>query len=579
MMEYLTMLDGLKDTDPAAFAEAMGQLGIPLPPQEANGSTPGIAETSLGGLASEIAKMRLDAKDGGPDRDAPITIPGQKKPEDTPGVDIHPEPGFVLKTKRVGDGLKTFLNICQHEALAKPAVKKRLDEDGNEVEGMNCPMSIGPARTGKDKEGKDCLIFDMIVNPAVLEDCGKADGGKHKDFICQMGMQVIEGKHNMELDKRYKLPKIKYMGEVVPQRIQDRAKMPNIEEVSPSSSGNKTKKKAVSVVEELKPLVQLEGVARWSSGQTLQDACWDKQYVEPIEEPPQGATGFVVSTTVALENLATGAVKVEDVGIAVSPYKVQLTLPDHKPLILALPAAIIPSDVTCALTRPEGSTRRVSLTLTLPLLLNAPANVVDAGSKQWLVSQAMRGRDDGNPYLPEEEDDEGKENKKSDDANKDGAVEEDALPEDRFHLKLPKDVDQYTGVKNEGAAEEEDLLPEDRFHKADAQSSFHINQRDQSIKDKWSKHAEEKAQRDAEADPNVEYIDVDDFKAGGKYGPKKGDKPRVEELTPSQLAGLDAEAASVELCKAAGVVQAQAAERLQESVGGGLSSSLYSELL
>ena len=57
---------------------------------------------------------------------------------------------------------------------------------------------------------------------------------------------------------------------------------------------------------------------------------------------------------------------------------------------------------------------------------------------------------------------------------------------------------------------------EDKFHKRDANSQFIINRREQDIKNKWLTHEKEKQKR--VDDPSVEYLDVDDFKPGGKYG-------------------------------------------------------------
>lgn len=72
----------------------------------------------------------------------------------------------------------------------------------------------------------------------------------------------------------------------------------------------------------------------------------------------------------------------------------------------------------------------------------------------------------------------------------------------------------------------QDVLPEDRFHAKDSTSTFLINQREQAKKDKWSKYEKEKAER--AHDPNVEYVDMDDFKPGSRYGGKKEEQP--EEL-------------------------------------------------
>jgi hypothetical protein len=115
-------------------------------------------------------------------------------------------------------------------------------------------------------------------------------------------------------------------------------------------------------------------------------------------------------------------------------------------------------------------------------------NVADAGSKPWLIAQALSERADrtdclgvydfekSTPCLSSD----------SDDLHTDNTISNDeGFDEDRFHIKLPSNVDQYTGVKLD---EEEEELPEDRFHKKDAASSYIISQREQAVKDKWAKH-------------------------------------------------------------------------------------------
>ena len=288
MMDYLQHLDKLKDEDPAAFAAAMAELGIGSGPVDGSGGVKNENISSmdnLSGLAEQIAKMRNAGEGGDAAAALALNMPGQKDKE-TPGMDITPSPGFVIKTRRIQDSMKAFINLCVHEELAKPGLKKRLNENGEEVEGMNVPMSVGPLRMGKDKEAKECLIFDIIVNPEVIKEATEAnDGGKQKDFLCQMAIQCIEGKNNnkFELDNRYKLPKLKYMGEVVSQRIQDRKKMPNIEEVLPNSSSKIKKQKHVSKsVEELKSLHHLDFKMIWNDGTHLNEKYFDGQYIEPL---------------------------------------------------------------------------------------------------------------------------------------------------------------------------------------------------------------------------------------------------------------------------------------------------------
>lgn len=73
----------------------------------------------------------------------------------------------------------------------------------------------------------------------------------------------------------------------------------------------------------------------------------------------------------------------------------------------------------------------------------------------------------------------------------------------------------------------------------------------------------EKAER--QNDPNVEYVDMEDFKPGGKYAPK----------TAETVASKAEEVVSEELRRAADVL-AQAQELTKTNI---LSSSLWTELL
>ena len=99
----------------------------------------------------------------------------------------------------------------------------------------------------------------------------------------------------------------------------------------------------------------------------------------------------------------------------------------------------------------------------------------DPGSIQWMLQDALRG--DDTPL-----------NLKSisSSVNRVSSSDSDLLPEDKFHIKLPAGVDQYTGQKLDDG--DDGMFPEDMFHKKDAHSQYLINQREQATKEKWDKH-------------------------------------------------------------------------------------------
>jgi hypothetical protein len=85
------------------------------------------------------------------------------------------------------------------------------------------------------------------------------------------------------------------------------------------------------------------------------------------------------------------------------------------------------------------------------------------------------------------------------DAN--GTDDDELLPEDKFHLKLPPNVNKYTGLKEENAPDhtpgeplpvlptsisstEDEVLPEDKFHQHDIVSQHMIDSREQQRQEK-----------------------------------------------------------------------------------------------
>jgi hypothetical protein len=142
----------------------------------------------------------------------------------------------------------------------------------------------------------------------------------------------------------------------------------------------------------------------------------------------------------------------------------------------------------------EGSARWYSLALRIKVDNRPWDTVVDPGSKNWLVAVALG--DSSNPYTRENA-------SYSPEKAKGQDREDDELPEDRFQIKMPKNVNKYTGLPEppddhipEGPLkshlqhqlDESMELPEDKFHKRDASSAYIINQREQAVKDKWEKH-------------------------------------------------------------------------------------------
>ena len=115
-------------------------------------------EKSVDGHLPEEEDFKLD-----------ILLPGGKKElqkdgtgikDRDKGIIITPEPGFVVKTYQLSNRTpetpqtKIFINVCGSVFVEKPQEKTKLDEDGNEIEGLNIPVAVGTLRECLDKSGK-----------------------------------------------------------------------------------------------------------------------------------------------------------------------------------------------------------------------------------------------------------------------------------------------------------------------------------------------------------------------------------------------------------------------------------------
>lgn len=203
-------------------------------------------------------------------------------------------------------------------------MKKRLDENGEEIEGLNIPMSVGPRKDDTDKAGVPCMVFDIMVNPTVVRDAVEDNVGKNKDFLCQLAIQSLEQKYKLSLDRRYKLPKLKVHGELQEQYIQDRKNMPKIEEVSikkaaPKQSNKPTQPPKV-VKEDTKFAYDIGWEVSSASGEICPDIEWlypRGEYVEPMHRPADNVSAVLISAEVE-------GVHSSDVVVKISPFRCQV---------------------------------------------------------------------------------------------------------------------------------------------------------------------------------------------------------------------------------------------------------------
>jgi len=168
------------------------------------------------------------------------------------GMEIEPEPGFVIKTHNkktvegFTEGLKIFINICHNGKVPPPPIatdeeiRKALEAEDNTK--YKVPLSLSAPRTDLDKSGKTCVVFDACINTNPIIKATK--DYDYKLFLIELAIEWIEEKYKLELSREFSLPKMRAKGKLVKHFIRrpDRPSISEIDSVLPEPQKNKTKK-------------------------------------------------------------------------------------------------------------------------------------------------------------------------------------------------------------------------------------------------------------------------------------------------------------------------------------------------
>ena len=592
-------LSELQARDPEAFAELM----------QAALSGEG-ADDKVGELWEKAKQGKAPAPAGAPERVSrparagdELELPGGRvlgaggatRPATEDGIRIVPTPGFVLKTtgtqkapegggiREAGAGApqKYFVNVCSAAAVGAPKPTKRLDNEGNEVEGVSVPVSIGPPRGCADNKGTASIVVDCVVNPTVLAECVNDETGAQRDFICQLALTYVEQKYKLTLDRKYKLPRMKYKGdpEEGAQYVRDSSKEASkVAEASPGDVHRARKAAAPKMALGPAPDAELwyapmRGAALVRAPDGVSDDAW------PVVLLPRGPReGFdaIPADADRPRDLVVRLSLPRDRGskrdpfasgkVAASAFAVRAVMPGREKLVVRLPFGVESTTAVARHRKPSAS--RWVLDVELPVDQTDFAAAADPGSKQARVARALRG---------------GKKDAagKADDA---AAAPAPAAPEDRYGLREAATASAAPALEKppsgasvhdlafaaahaadvaaraaDNAGERDDgVFPEDRFHRADILSQHYINQREQSVEDK-KKAAEKERARDKSED-GIEYVDLEDYKPGGKFSDQPAPPPELEDVKEPAPA-----VATFEAAPASGGVE--------------LESSLWTELL
>lgn len=423
-----------------------------------------------------------------------LCMPGESKDE---GLLIQPKAGFVIKT-RCRSQQKVFINVTFHEAVAKPTMKKRLDKNGKEIEGLNLPLSMSAIRECSDRSGNLCLIVDAISNPCKESEISADSTGSHLGFLCQALLQCFDQKHKdyAPLDRKYVLPKLKYIGfvneftgevvrkqseevGVLKQFVKDTSKTPVIEEIQGSPErkytetreiASSTKKSNLTLEIEMNVKVVMLNGSEVCLKEYLEHAKALKNDMMCMHLGEDRSMPFIIFNSKKkkfrglrvffLMNEADASF----IEIKASAYSLFLSKEGYKSMEYPLPVSINTKSVRCEFNR-----KTEVLTIQMTLDEACQHENPDVGTDQWSMSKALSSssKDDKNSLNSNDDD--------PSPSNESNILSNDFDP---FHIHSKLPWKRTINAANKTEANGDFNLPEDKYHTMDTISQYNLQEQE-----------------------------------------------------------------------------------------------------
>lgn len=109
-------------------------------------------------------------------------------------------------------------NGTMPETVLKALEDLQHDQPQTDAEALRFPLSCSEVQADTDKQGQPCSTIDCIVHSDILT--AAQQHRPLKAFLIELALGWVGNKHKMELNPKFKLPKMTYKGEQVrPQRV------------------------------------------------------------------------------------------------------------------------------------------------------------------------------------------------------------------------------------------------------------------------------------------------------------------------------------------------------------------------
>ena len=405
------------------------------------------------------------------------------------GILVIPSPGFTLKTQSYKN-VKVFINVCYNDMIEKKSMKKKLDDSGKEIEGLNIPISMGAMRTCDDKAGNSCVVVDAIVHTSIEDDIRNDKSGYQRDVVCQVLMNCFDQKYptHAPLDKRYKLPKMKYIGfvdtrdgsiirkqsehsEVCKQMVKDTRLIPKIEEIqsTKNESQNELNFPSFSIfviiteTEEkgIDEYIKLVG----GECEMFHLNAWNKHIPLCLN-----STDIHSFPTHIVIRATAKSIEIDAMKMQLSSFVLTAQLGEKK-IDTVLPFSVDTRDVDCVYDEDQSE-----LKLTCKIVSSPIGENPDPGSHQWSFAQG----------IAKNEKSKSKSSSKPNGLPETSEVKEDHDP---YHLQPVYKWKQNSSMSHLDSKDE--TLPEDGFHEKDCLSQYIMQKQEEERREKIERHENE----------------------------------------------------------------------------------------
>ncbi|CEG45938.1 60s ribosomal protein l21-1 [Plasmopara halstedii] len=551
MEKYADFLDNLEKTDPEGYRHLIDTMQNQLQAAEDPINSSGV---DADGALLDILKNVTEVRGGAANIDSPDfnpRFPGDKVmgkdglKTSLEGMYIEVKAGFVIKTTDVKSRKKVFVNVVYADEIQEFSGKKKLDDEGKEQEGIHVPLSLGAPHEVKDKNGVESLAFDVAVNTKVVDDCRADKSGAFRNFVCELAIEYIDQKYKIKLDGRFKLPRLTYRGELPPPRHYIRkTQAPIIQEVTADKTiGSKNSKAKAALSKSAKTATAKYEIYEVYNGNRL--VCTRLPSVSKGSTPlSQEVLEQAQNQLVVVILFPNKIYTANDIQLELHAELLSIKAPTHHDLDVFLP---YPVDISSASVCFNQDNNALEMSLVVDKSWNSIAS--DCGSAPWLLARALH-----------------EDNEVEDGSNVEKAADlvgkNPMSLVEKFHLvNTTKSHDKAIGDRLATKATprwdpvlEDEELPEDRFHRKDMMS-MHILEQRRAEREQKAKEADQKQrQRRAEVEsmqrkaaeagktwremypnePETTYIDVEEIVRQEKERLDRHlEKKKMEEEDPS----------------------------------------------